>query len=182
MANRYNANYITREMSKKLYFYLAIGFGLILAIYLANLFTLKIPVNNHLSEDYRNEDVEVSVRYSYYINPKRIAVSLDQCSNTAPVDILRALLQTAEALENRSFNTVELHNGYDHRFSMSGNYFKELGEEYDFQNPIYTARTLPENIFNPDGTQAYYNYRSGIYGLSEEMESFTEFTLDWCIE
>lgn len=169
-------------MSKKLSWSLAIGVGVILIIYLVNLFTLKMPVHDRLSEDYRNEDVELSVRYSYYINPKKIVISVDQCSNAAPVDILRVLLQTAEFLENRSYSTVELHNGYDHRFTMPGYYFKELGEEYDFQNPIYTARTLPEKISKPDGTQAYSNFRSGFSGLSEEMESFKEFTLDWCIE
>lgn len=169
-------------MKKELLWSLTIGFVLILIIYLVNLFTLKMPVKDRLSEDYRNEEVELSFRYSYYINPNKIAISLGQCSNAAPVDILRTLLQTAEALQNRSFSTVELHKGYDHRFTISGNYFKELGEEYDIQNPVYTARTLPEKISNPDGGQAYRNFRSGISGLSEEMESFKEFTLDWCIE
>lgn len=169
-------------MNKKLFWSIGIVAGIVLLVYLANLFTLKMPVSNKLSEDYRNTDVELSVRYSYYIHPKRISISLNECSNSAPVDILRTLLQTAEALKDRSFSKVELHKGYDHRFTMEGDYFNQLGEEYDFQNPVYTLRTLPENISNPDGSKAYYNFRGGLSGLTEQMETFQEFTLDWCEE
>jgi len=167
-------------MPKKLTWFL-ISVGVLIGIIFAiNFFTLNLPVSNHLSEDYRNESLEMSVRYSYYVNPNRIAISLDKCEEAAPVDILRGLLQTAEALKSRSFSKVELYKGFDHRFTLSGKYFKQLGEEYDFQNPVYTARTLPEKLTNPDGTKAYYNFRSGFAGLSEEMETFSEFTVDWC--
>jgi len=152
-------------------------FGL---VYLANFMTLKMPVSDRLSEDERNEGVDLSVRYKYYVNPSAIAISLDECREAAPVDILRALLQTAEALQNRDFSAVELHSGYTHNFTLEGDYFQQLGEEYDYQNPVYTARTLPEKLRKPDGTQAYYSLGGGLSGLSEQMENFSQFTLDWC--
>lgn len=154
--------------------------GIILLVYLANFLTLKMQVSSRLSEDSRNEVVEIGVRYDYYVNPSVIVISLDDCSGAAPVDILRALLQTAEQLQSRDFSRVELHNGYDHRFTIDGDYFQELGAEYDFQNPVYTARTLPEEIYKPDGTQAYFNVRGGLAGLAEQMDTFQEFTADWC--
>jgi hypothetical protein len=148
--------------------------------YLLNFVTLKMPVSDRLSEDERNEVVDLSVRYRYYADPSAIAISLNECSEAAPVDILRALLQTAEALQDRDFSAVELHSGYTHKFTLTGEYFERLGEEYDYQNPVYTARTLPEKLRKPDGTQAYYSLGGGLSGLSNQMENFSQFALDWC--
>jgi hypothetical protein len=90
------------------------------------------------------------------------------------------MLQTAEVLQEREFSRVELHSGYTHKFTLEGKYFQQLGEEYDYQNPIYTARTLPEKLLKPDGTQAYHSLDGGLSGLSDQMENFSQFTLDWC--
>jgi hypothetical protein len=159
-----------------------VGFSLLAAVivvYLANLLTLKLPVSNRLEEDERNEDVSISVRYGYYMRPDVLVVALNDSEQAAPVDFLRVLLQTAEELQSRSFSRVELHRGYTHKFSMGGSYFQELGEEYEFQNPVYTARTLPEELRKPDGSQAYHNFGSGLFGIGEEMETFNEFARDW---
>lgn len=75
---------------------------------------------------------------------------------------------------------MELHSGYTHKFTLEGDYFQELGEEYDFQNPMYTARTLPEKVKKPDGTQAYRSLGGGLSGLSEQMGNFNELAVDWC--
>lgn len=149
-------------------------------VYLLNLTTVKMPVSDRLSEDERNAVLDLSVRYKLYVNPNAIAISLDECSEAAPVDVLRALLQTAEVLQDRDFSRVELHSGYTHKFTLEGEYFQQLGEEYDYQNPIYTARTLPEKLRKPDGTQAYHSLGGGLSGLSDQMENFSQFTLDWC--
>lgn len=149
-------------------------------VYVLNFTMLKMPVSDRLSEDERNEVVDLSVRYRFYMNPNSIAISLDKCSEVAPVDVLRALLQTAEALQDRKYSRVELHNGYTHKFSLDGEYFQQLGEEYDYQNPVYTARTLPEKLREPDGTQAYRSLGGGLSGLGDQMENFSQFTLDWC--
>jgi len=148
--------------------------------YLLNLTTLEMPVSDRLSEDERNEVLDLSVRYKLYVNPNAIAISLDECSEAAPVDVLRALLQTAEALQDREYARVELHSGYTHKFTLGGDYFQQLGEEYDYQNPVYTARTLPEKVRKPDGTRAYHSLGGGLSGLSDQMENFSQFTFDWC--
>lgn len=160
-----------------------VSLAVILAVglaYLLNFLTLKMPVSDQLSEDQRNEVVDLSIRYKLYVNPNAIAISLDECREAAPVDVLRALLQTAEALQDREFSRVELHSGYTHRFTLDGEYFQQLGEEYDYQNPVYTARTLPEKLREPDGTQAYHSLGGGLSGLDDQLENFSEFTLDWC--
>lgn len=154
--------------------------GLMGLVLLLNWATLKRKVSNRLSEDDRNEVVDLSVRYENYLNPNVIAISLDNCEEASPVDILRALLQTAESLQSREFTKVELHSGYNHRFTLEGSHFQQLGEEYDFQNPMYTARTLPEKVKEPDGTQAYRSLGGGLSGLSDQMDNFNEFAVDWC--
>jgi hypothetical protein len=148
--------------------------------YFLNLTTLKMSVSDPLSEHERNEVVGLSVRYKLYMNPNAIAISLDECGEAAPVDVLRALLQTAEALQDREYARVELHNGYAHKFTLDGEYFQQLGEEYDYQNPVYTARTLPEKAQKPSGTRAYHSLGGGLSGPSDQMENFSQFTLDWC--
>lgn len=154
--------------------------GLMGLALLLNWATLKVKVSNRLAEDDRNEAVDLSVRYEYYLNPATIAISLDNCEEASPADILRVLLQTAESLQSREFSRVELHSGYTHKFTLEGDYFQELGEEYDFQNPMYTARTLPEKVKDPDGTQAYHSLGGGLSGLSDQMDNFNEFAVDWC--
>ena len=154
--------------------------GLMGLVFLLNWATLKMTVSNRLSEDDRNEAVDLSIRYEYYLNPSVIAISLNNCEAASPADILRALLQKAESLQSREFSRVELHSGYTHKFILEGDYFQVLGEEYDFQNPMYTARTLPEKVKEPDGTQAYHSLGGGLSGLSDQMENFNEFAVDWC--
>jgi hypothetical protein len=68
-------------------------------IVLLNLTTLRIPVSDRLSEDDRNDAVDLNVRYKLYVNPNAIDVLLDECSDAAPVNVLKSLLQTAEALQ-----------------------------------------------------------------------------------
>ena len=55
------------------------------------------------------------------------------------------------------------------KFKLKGDYFKQLGEEYSYQNPIYTTRTFPENILNLDGTNAYSRWTGGIIGVTEKQ-------------
>ena len=167
-------------MPKKALAFLASLLGLIVVVFLINLFALKLPVSNRLAEDERNEDVEMTVRYAFYVNPSTLVVSISNCSNNSPADLLRAFLQTAEALQSRSYSTVELHKGYDHRFSLEGDYFQELGDEYDFQNPVYTMRTLPEELVTPAGEQAFTSFGGGLSGVSDQMENFNDFALQWC--
>ena len=60
---------------------------------------------------------------------------------------------------------------------------KTLGEEYGQQNPIYTVRTFPENLFLTDGTNAYGQWTGGMLGvLGKQMEDFADFNKKWFLE
>ena len=69
------------------------------------------------------------------------------------------------------------------KFKITGSYFKKIGQEYSFQNPLYTMRTFPENVINPDGTSAYSTWTGGILGVTEkQLEDFNELNKKWYIE
>lgn len=63
---------------------------------------------------------------------------------------------------------------------ITGTYFKELGETYDTQNPIYILRTFAEHVSNIDGTKPYGSLNGGALGvLAGEMDYFKDFSRKW---
>lgn len=57
-----------------------------------------------------------------------------------------------------------------------------MGVEYGTQNPVYTMRTFPENLYRPDGTAAFGTWTGGLFGvLGKQMEDFIEFHKQWYV-
>ena len=57
-----------------------------------------------------------------------------------------------------------------------------LGQEYEKQNPVYTMRTFPENVYGVDGTQAFGSWTGGLLGvLGKQMGDFSELHKQWYI-
>jgi hypothetical protein len=55
--------------------------------------------------------------------------------------------------------------------------------EYEYQNPIYTMRIFPENLYLPNGNRAFSSWSGGLLGVTKkQMEDFTEFHKRWYIE
>ena len=69
------------------------------------------------------------------------------------------------------------------KFSLDGAYFKKLGKEYEFQNPVYTTRTFPEHVMDINGNPIYDQWTGGILGvLNKQMEDFNDFCEKWYID
>ena len=86
-------------------------------------------------------------------------------------------------MKTSEFSTIELEHKGNLKFIIEGSYFKQLGNEYEFQNPVYTMRTFPSNLKNPDGTQAYGEWTGGLFGvLNEQLEDFNDFHKRWYID
>jgi len=69
------------------------------------------------------------------------------------------------------------------KFILDGAHFKEIGESYDYQNPIYLVRKLPENVYRLDGTQAFPGWTGGWLGVAlKEMEQHNEMHKEWYIQ
>ena len=154
---------------------------LILLVALGNVGTLTIPVSNELSEDPRNEAVDVSVHYKAYVNPAVLVFTVKD-NRGSRVDAMRTLLQSAEILQDRRFGRVELHGPGGYRYYLEGDYFQELGEDNDFQNPAYTMRTFTEHVYEPGGSKAFYQFNTSLLGsMTEGLSNLNEMHDVWYI-
>lgn len=136
-----------------------------------------------VESDERNAGLVAYAYYEKLVLPAAIVIDLREVSATnSPADVFRLLLQFAAKQKDKSYDRVILAFRGDPRFILKGEYFKTLGQEYGTQNPVYTMRTLPENLYNADGTKAFGTWTGGLLGvLGKQMEDFTEFHKRWYI-
>jgi hypothetical protein len=134
-----------------------------------------------LSSDTRNDDVEVLVYYSDLINSKELIYDLrDFAGEKSQADLFRVFLQFADAIQDDNFESVFLSFDGNQRFMLHGDYYNRIGSEFDTQNPIYTIRTFPENVKNLDGSDAYPEWTGGILGVyKKQMEDFDDLNKKW---
>ncbi|WP_197530230.1 hypothetical protein [Deferribacter desulfuricans] len=98
-------------------------------------------------------------------------------------DVFRVFLQFAEKMQSKEFKVIELSFKGKTKFKINGDYFRTLGKEYSWQNPVYTMRTFPEHLMNPDGYRAYPEWTGGLLGvLVKQMEEFNDFHKKWYLE
>lgn len=144
-------------------------------------FTLKAPLAKVLRSDSRNRGIEASAYFQYAIPAGSIVLDIDSIrSDLRPVDMLRVVLQFAETQQQTSCEWVILASRGKERFKMRGSYFRKLGADYDFQNPLYTMRTMPENLYRMDGRKAFPEWEGGALAvMGEQMKNFSEFIGEW---
>ena len=150
-------------------------------IVLANQFLLQMPMNQVIASDSRNAGIVVSTRYANYVNPKVLVFDVRNVSaNNSEADVFRVLLQYAEKMQSTTFDEVELVCQGQPKFTIRGDYFQKLGKEYSWQNPVFTARTFPENVLTADGQPAYGNWQGGFIGVTlKQLDDFTDFHKKW---
>ncbi len=146
-----------------------------------NYIVLQKPMVDVLKTDPRNKGVVISAHYGSYINPSELVFDLKSISDlNSPADVSRVLLQYADALKEKKFEQVVLAYKGKHKFQLKGGYFKTLGMDYKTQNPVYTMRTFPENVYRIDGTAAFNTWAGGLLSvLGKQMEEFSEFHKQW---
>lgn len=153
----------------------------ILASLIAYNLTVWAPVATVLGRDDRNAVISVHVYRSWLIHPRDITVDLVAADGAATIDLTRALFQAAEALKDREFGRVILARQGKPMFMMEGAAFTQLGQEYSSgQNPVYLIRTLPEQLYLPDGTAAFESWTGGWLGvLGRQIEDVNTFGQAW---
>lgn len=131
--------------------------------------------------DPRNEGISLITYYKNYVDSSKLVVDLlDISGSNSRGDVFRILLQIASEFKDKEFQSVILSYKGREKFLLEGSYFLKLGKEYGYQNPVYTARTLPENVYHLDGTQAFDTWTGGLLGVvSEQMEDHNEFHDEW---
>jgi len=149
-----------------------------------NWLCLQRPVSHALSQDPRNDGITAWIHYQYGVNPRRVVFDLREISaSKSRADVFRVLLQFAESQKDRHYRSVILSCRGEPKFLIPGDYFRTLGEEYDFQNPVYTMRTFPYEITTIDGQPVFQPPQGGLlYVLGVEIEDFTEFHDRWYMD
>lgn len=140
-------------------------------------------VTDIIDSDYRNEGVSVFFHFEWLVNPSVIVFDIREVkSDKSPMDVSRVLLQLSEALKDNNYKKVILSFKGRPKFMLEGDFLKKTGMEYGIQNPAYTLRSLPQNVYNLDGTQAFPTWTGGLIGvLGKQMEDLTEFHKQWYI-
>lgn len=161
------------------------------AIYFYNYLTLQIPANHVVTMDGRNIGLQISVRYDYYVNANVIDFSLQDIKENSHEDIIRALFQYAWMMNNsgREFEKIYLCRQGERKFLLFGNYFKELGEEYNKEEPMLLVFNFPANVYYPDESRVYpdYNQDEKMTGgdlilATRQLKDFNEFMKKWMYE
>jgi hypothetical protein len=141
------------------------------------------PALRAKTADPRNSSVSLYAHYGWGVNPKMLVLDLWNISSTASMaDVDRVLLDSAEAFKDRSFSKVQLAFRGRTRFQFEGSYFRQLGEERSWQNPVYTIRTMTENTEDPEGHPAFGTWTGGLLGVvGRQMEDHSEMHRRWYI-
>lgn len=173
---------INEIFKKRITPFLALVLVSLIIVYTVNWFFVQRTLSRVLLNDDRNTGLEINTYYDNSLNFNKIVFDLHEFKENSSADVMRVFIQFSEAMKNRDFDRVYLAYRGEKKFFVQGTYFKNLGQEADHQNPTYTIRTLPENIYNIDGTQAYQSHRGGmLYVVTAQMEDFSDFTKKWFI-
>lgn len=149
-----------------------------------NYFTLSKPISEVIESDFRNKDIQVSVHYENYVNSNVLVFDVSNIRMThSAADIFRVFWSYSNKLKDKSFDKVILSSKGKAKFYILGKHFKNLGNEYGIQNPIYTIRTFPENVYKLDGIKAFGEWTGGLLGVTQkQLEDFNEMSRKWFLD
>ena len=155
--------------------------AIVVTLFFWNFASVSYPVIVHLSKDSRNSKITLWAYHRYGFVSGALVIDLRSIEDKASaVDVLRVLFQSAERLKDVKFDQVVLAHKGSAKLMMNGEHFQKIGQEFSSQNPIYTMRTLPENIYKLDGTAAYGTWTGGLLGVvGKQMEDLRQFSQDW---
>jgi hypothetical protein len=169
---------------KKIFMIIGAIITVIIGFYFYLNFKISNAVSAEINSDTRNEGIKIDVHYKNYISLNTLVFNLtDVTIDKAPADVFRVFLQSASALMAKQFEKVELEFNGKSKFYIMGDYFKKLGDEFEKQNPVFTMRTFPENLYTTNGEAAYETWEGGALGVfSKQINDFSDFNKKWYSE
>ena len=133
-----------------------VGTPLVAALigYSANLLLLQQPVNDILRENSALRGMKVSAHYQYWVIPGVVVYDLEELSfRQTPIDVHTAFLEFAKKLKAKRYSRVDLSYQGTTKFSIDGESFARLGEEYSKRNFDYVLYSFPRLFRAADGTK-----------------------------
>lgn len=141
-------------LRKKLVF---VGTPLVAAMigYSANVLLLQQPANEVLRENTALHGMKVSAHYQYWVIPGVVVYDLEELSvRQTPIDVHTAFLEFAKKLKAKRYSRVDLSYRGITKFSIDGESFTRLGEEYAKRNFDYVLYSFPRLLRAKNGTPA----------------------------
>lgn len=154
------------------------------AIISVNYISLHRHAASVISSGAANEGIKVIARYQWLVNPEVVIYDLrGVAADKSTADVSRVLFRFAEKIKDREYKKVVISFQGNEKFYLDGKYFKKLGNEFAEQNPIYLIRTLPENLYKPDGSKAFGSWSGGwLAVMTKQMDDFNSFHRQWYID
>ena len=98
-------------------------------------------------------------------------------------EVLGGFMRFADALKDREFREVRLAFRGQTKFILPGRNFAAMGDEFSYQNPVYTILTFPEKLTRPDGRPAFDSWSGGWIGvMSAQMDDVNELGRQWYLD
>jgi hypothetical protein len=148
-----------------------------------NYLSLQKNISEIVESDSRNTGISVYLHFNWFINPNVIVFDIRGVSpDKSSIDVSRVLLQLSEKLKEKEYENIILSFKGKSKFMLKGDFFKATGLEYGTQNPVYTLRSLPQNVYNLNGTAAFLTWTGGLLGvIGKQMEDLNEFHKQWYV-
>lgn len=127
------------------------------------------------------DPVSAAAYYRFGIAPNQIVYDLWTVGyDASEAEVMGGLLRFADALKDRRFEKVILAYRGEPRFILDGDDFHRIGQEFDYQNPVYTLRTFPEKLKTMEGRPAFGSWTGGMLGvLNAQLEDLNELGRRW---
>jgi len=153
-------------------------------VWMYNETTLQKPLQRVFLADPRNHVVKAKSHFDGWVDSHSVVFDLtDVADEASQMDVFRVLLQYAKELKDHQYEQLILAAYGQKKFVLPGDYFQQLGREFDAQNPVYTMRTFSHHVSAMDGTKPFPEMDGGIlWVLNKEMEQFTEFNKRWYLD
>jgi len=153
-------------------------------VWMYNEVTCQKPLQRVLVGDPRNAVIQAKAHLDGWIDTDSLVFDVSDMSGEASqMDVFRVFLQYANAQKGRQYRQVVLASYGSKKFVLQGDYFRQLGQEYNAQNPVYTIRTFPHHVSTLDGAKPFPEPEGGIlWVLGKEMEQFNQLNKSWYLD
>jgi len=155
-----------------------------LTVFAFNFTWLNWPAQQKLGGDYRNKSATMLVYHRWGVVPNEIVIDVWGVEESASrADVTRMLFHIAEKFADRNYDQVVLAYKGRARLILDGDFFNKVGRTFQYENPIYLMRTLPQHVKHLDGTSAFGSYSGGWIGvLNAEMDDLNALHDEWWLD